>query len=188
MRCKPGQNTDLFLREAARARRRPAGVEGVDILYPHRLPDAIDDRQIVRLAGIAQVLDRRKAARFARFEPAAQGRFTPPQHLQKRAALPQLRSLALTARRVFFFAEADRLVLVPEEAACLMHRVQRVDHHERFAERQPRFDTTLAEALYQRTLAADAKQPGLREPGGNFIAIPDFHCPTIASRCAAKAA
>ena len=103
MRCKPGQNTDLLLREPARARCGPAGVEGVDILNPHRLPDTIDERQIVRLAGIAQFLDRRKAARFARFEPATQGQFTPPQHLQKRAALPQLRPLALTARRVFFF-------------------------------------------------------------------------------------
>ena len=75
---------------------------------------------------------------------------TPPQHLQKRAALPQLRPFALTARRVFFFPEADRLVLVPEEGARLVHRVQRVDHHERLAEWQPRFDATLAEGSYQR--------------------------------------
>ena len=50
------------------------------------------------------------------------------------------------------------------EGARLVHRVQRVDHNERLAERQPRFDASLAEGLYQRTLAAHAKQTGLREP------------------------
>jgi hypothetical protein len=128
----------------------------------------VNEREIIRYALVAGLLDAEKIGRVPRHQAAPQHPPARLQQVKKRAAAPVLRRHALIRAAIFDDLGGFRPVGTPAECETFINRVQRVENDKGARQRHPGLAEPPAEAGQQLALAA-ADQPGLGHPSAEGV-------------------